>query len=529
MTMKNILSALFLTFSLLNYSNPVPISLHYSSGIFAAPETSSATITVLEGSTTQINLSDYTTGSPNGYSIVSETVHKSSNSNGLIDSTYYYTHGGSEAPSDSFTFQATNNDGDSNISTITINVTNVNDAPTIDAIDKTVEEGSSVEITVIGKDAENAELTISNGNATNGTVTKDAITGLLTYTHNGSDTTSDSFTVTATELANTQNGGNNLLSGSATVTITVTAVNDAPVVTASIINVSEGGTFQGGVFNATDSDSQTLTSSVTQNPTNGTVTLDSNNPLNFSYTHDGSETKTDAFTYNISDGALSSSAIITVNVSEVNDAPSALDDTYYISGAAFSITQPGIGVLGNDVDPEENDFSAVLVTDPSSGTVVLNSDGTFIYTPSTNTTTVFNTDSFTYAAVDAISGTKGNAATVTFNLATLIPVPDSYTLNEGETITVDQANGLIANDVDTNNFTIDSLWVFTQPKYGTITLNTDYKGGFTYVHDGSENLRDAFEYKVKNSNGDLSEKAFVNLFASNVNDAPTSTGTRKRI
>ena len=110
-------------------------------------------------------------------------------------------------------------------------------------------------------------------------------------------------------------------------------------------------------------------------------------------------------------------------------------------------------------------------------------------------------------------------------MATLIPVPDSYALNEGETITVDQANGLIANDVDTNNFTIDSLWVFTQPKYGTITLNTDYKGGFTYAHDGSENLRDAFEYKVKNSNGDLSEKAFVNLFASNVNDAPTSTGT----
>ena len=236
---------------------------------------------------------------------------------------YSYTHGGSEAPSDSFTFKASNGDGDSNTSTITIKVTNVNDSPTIDAIDKTVEEGSSVEITVVGKDAENAELTITNGNATNGTVTKDAITGLLTYTHNGSDTTSDSFTVTATELANTQNGGNNLLSGTATVTITITAVNDAPVVAASTIDVSEGGTSQGGLFNATDSDSQTLTSSVTQNPTNGTVTLDSNNPLNFTYTHDGSETKTDAFTYNISDGALSSSAIITVNVIEVNDAPNA--------------------------------------------------------------------------------------------------------------------------------------------------------------------------------------------------------------
>ncbi len=82
----------------------------------------------------------------------------------------------------------------------------------------------------------------------------------------------------------------------------------------------------------------------------------------------------------------------------------------------------------------------------------------------------------------AISGASGNSATVTFNLSTLIPIPDSYVLNEGETITIDQANGLIANDVDTNNFSIDSLWVFTQPKYGTITLNTDFKGGFTYAH-----------------------------------------------
>ena len=525
--MKNFFSLIFLTTSLFIYSNP-PVDLIVkpakSSPAIAAPETSSATITVLEGSTTQIDLASYTTGSPTGYSIVSDPVHKSTNSAGLNGTYYSYTHSGSEAPSDSFTFKASNGDGDSNTSTITIKVTNVNDSPTIDAIDKTVEEGSSVEITVIGKDAENAELTITNGNATNGTVNKDAITGLLTYTHNGSDTTSDSFTVTATELANTQNGGNNLLSGTATVTITISAVNDAPVVAASNIDVSEGGSSTGGLFNATDSDSQTLTSSVTQNPTNGTVTLDSNNPLNFIYTHDGSETSSDAFTYNISDGALSSSAIVSINVTEVNDAPTANNDTYYISGAAFTVTIPGIGVLGNDVDPEENDFTAVLVTNPSSGTVVLNSDGTFVYTPTIGNTEVFNTDSFTYAAVDAISGSSGNSATVTFNYSTLIPIPDSYVLNEGETITIDQVNGLIANDLDTNNFSIDSLWVFTQPKYGTITLNTDFKGGFTYAHDGSENLRDVFEYKVKNSNGDLSEKTFVNLFASNVNDAPTSNG-----
>jgi len=524
--MKNLLSLIFLTTSLFIYSNPVSIPIDISIKNIAAPETSSATITVAEGSTTQINLADYTTGSATSYTIVSAPVHKSAN-NGFQDNGngfYTYIHSGSEAPSDSFTFKATNGDGDSNTSTITIKVTNVNDSPTIDAISKTIEEGSSVEITVIGKDAENAELTITNGNATNGIVSKDAITGLLTYTHNGSDTTGDSFTVTATELANTLNGGNNLQSGSATVTIVITAVNDAPVVTASIITVNEGETSQGEAFNAIDSDSPKLTSSVTQSPSNGKVTLDPKNPLSFLYSHDGSETNTDSFTYNISDGALSSSAIVTVNVNGVNDAPTANNDTYYISGAEFTITLPGIGVLGNDVDPEKNEFTAILLTNPTNGTVTLNPDGTFVYIPSA-TTGAFNTDSFTYSAVDGLSGVAGNAATVTFNLATLIPIPDSYLLNEGDTFTVAQSDGLLVNDLDTNNFTIDSLWVVTNPKNGTITLNTDLKGGFTYQHDGNENLIDVFEYKVKNSNGDLSEKTFVNLFASNVNDSPTSSGT----
>ena len=140
--MKNIIYSLFLTFSLIIYPNPVPIPIDIVVKTLAAPETSSATINVNEGSTTIIDLSTYTTGSPTGYSIVSDPVHKSTNSGGLNGDYYSYTHSGSEAPTDSFTFKASNSDGDSNTSTITINVTNVNDAPTIDAIDKTVEEGS---------------------------------------------------------------------------------------------------------------------------------------------------------------------------------------------------------------------------------------------------------------------------------------------------------------------------------------------------------------------------------------------------
>mgnify|MGYP003321796279 FL=1 len=180
-----------------------------------------------------------------------------------------------------------------------------------------------------------------------------------------------------------------------------------------------------------------------------------------------------------------------------------------------------MGLLRNDVDPEENDMTTELASGPSSGTVTLNADGTFTYIPIT--TNVFNNDSFTYVAKDA-SGATSAAATVTFNLATLIPVPDTYNLAEGALLQVAADQGLKANDVDSNNFSIDSVKVATAPKYGTLTLNKA-DGSFTYQHDSSENRRDTFEYKIKNSNGDESEKTFVTLFASNVNDAPTSTGT----
>ena len=198
--MKNIFSSFFLIFSILIYSNPNSIS----ASKIVAPETSSATVTINEGATVQINLSDYATissGSIDEYEIVTQPVHKATN-NGFVHNgggTYTYTHNGSEAPSDSFTFKAKSGNDESNISTITISITNVNDAPTIDDISATVDEGSSVEISPIAKDAENTEVTITAGTAQNGTVTKDATTGVFTYKHDGSDTTSDSFVMTATE------------------------------------------------------------------------------------------------------------------------------------------------------------------------------------------------------------------------------------------------------------------------------------------------------------------------------------------
>ena len=518
--MKKFLSLIFLTLSFLIYSNPIAIHYNYSKSVkhFAAPVTTPSSITIDEGDQITINLSSYTTGDVDSYTIVSlpsQIVEGSFTSNG--GGSYTYVHNGSEAPSDSFTFKATNDNEDSNISTITINVTNVNDKPVIASISKTVVEGSSVEITVAGTDAEGTALKYTYSSPSNGTIEINATTGVWTYTHDGSDKSDDSFDITATETT----GDNPLSSEPAGVAITVTAVNDAPTTEASSISVDEGASIIGS-FVFTDTDSATLTSSITAKPTYGSVTISNDNPTSFTYTHDGSETKTDTFTFNVSDGALSSSSIVTVSVNPVNDVPTALGDTYYIANGGIDITNPGAGLLSNDVDPENNDMTATLVTNGSSGTAVVNADGTFSYTPTSGNGTVFNSDTFTYTASDS-SGASA-AATVSVTLKTLIPKPDSYTLNEGTTLQVSAEEGVLKNDVDTNNFTLDKVTVVTQPKHGTLTLDTT-NGSFTYLHDNSENLLDLFEYKITNSNADESEKTFVNLFVDNVNDTPTSSGT----
>jgi VCBS repeat-containing protein len=83
---------------------------------------------------------------------------------------------------------------------------------------------------------------------------------------------------------------------------------------------------------------------------------------------------------------------------------------------------PG-GVLANDTDPEGQVLTAILVTGPSHGTLTLNADGTFTYTPAPN----FNgTDTFTYMANDG--SLDSNVATVTI---TVTPVNDPPTFTKG--------------------------------------------------------------------------------------------------
>src|SRR5205814_352996 len=117
----------------------------------------------------------------------------------------------------------------------------------------------------------------------------------------------------------------------------------------------------------------------------------------FSYTPAANYHGTDSFTYKANDGQADSGiATVNIAITAVNDAPVAVNDSY-TTAEDTTLNVAAAGVLANDSDVDGDSLSAVLVSQPTHGTLTLNSDGSFSYTPAAN---YHGTDGFTYKAND---------------------------------------------------------------------------------------------------------------------------------
>ncbi len=126
----------------------------------------------------------------------------------------------------------------------------------------------------------------------------------------------------------------------------------------------------------------------------------------------------------------------------MNDAPVAMDDAYETDEELQLNIAVAQGVLINDSDVDGDALTAILVDNVSHGTLTLNANGSFTYTPTAN---YFGEDSFTYKAKDA--ALESNLATVTITVTNLkdqvVAVDDQYTVAEDATLTV-AAPGVLA-------------------------------------------------------------------------------------
>ncbi len=325
---------------------------------------------------------------------------------------------------DSFDYTISDGNGGSSTATVTIIVDGVDPFPIANDDEYTVDEDQTLTVEangVLGNDEDidgDTSIPVLTIEPENGNVILNE-DGSFSYTPDENFNGTDSFTY--------QVNDGELNSNPATVTITVIPVNDPPIANDDQYSVNEDESVSGNVISGnqgsgldTDVDGDPLTIVNNTNPENGSIEIDGSG--NFTYTPNTNFNGTDSFDYTISDGNGGTSiATVTINVNPVNDAPIASDDEYSVNEDE-TLTIPASGVLGDDSDIDGDALTSILVDGPSNGSLTLNDDGSFSYTPDAN----FNgTDSFTYQANDGEA--DSNTATVIIDV---VSVNDAPVLNQ---------------------------------------------------------------------------------------------------
>ena len=414
---------------------------------------------------------------------------------------------------DSFTYKANDGRADSNVVTVSLTVTAVDEAPTV--VNDAYSTGEDTPLTVAASGVLANDTDVDGSPFTAAVVTgptKGSLSlntnGSFTYTPNANTNGADFFTY----KANDGTADSNV----ATVSLSVAPVNDAPVAVDDTSTTNEDTpltvTTPGVLGNDTDVEGNPLTAVLETGPASGTLTMNSGG--SFVYTPNVNFNGADSFTYKANDGVADSNvATVNITVNAVNEAPVAVNDAYSTDEDTL-LTVAAAGVLANDTDVEGNPLSAAVVTGPTRGSLSLNTNGSFTYTPTANTN---GADSFTYKANDGAA--DSNVATVSLTVGGVndapVAVNDISTTNEDTPLTV-TTPGVLGNDTDADGNPLTAV-LETGPASGTLTLNPG--GSFVYTPNVNFNGADSFTYKARDGTAD-SNVATVNITVNAVNDGP---------
>ncbi len=299
--------------------------------------------------------------------------------------------------------------------------------------------------------------------------------------------------------------------------VTVENTNDPPeFISGPVESVNEGNNYLYNII-TTDPDVEDTLTITTDNdlPRWLELTNTGNGLASLQGTPTQEHTGSHSISLRVSDGIESDIQNFAIAVIAINDDPVAVDDI----ATTDEDTAVSIAVLANDSDIDGDDLTIANISNPASGTAVLDpqNNQNIIYTPNEN---FVGEDSFIYTITD---GNETDNATVTITVGggtsgggtndPPVAVNDIATTNEDNPVSIQ----VLANDTDPDN---DSLAVasFTSPANGTVVNNTT---SLTYTPNSNFSGQDSFNYTVEDGNGGT-DTATVNITVDPQNDLPVA-------
>lgn len=416
-----------------------------------------------------------------------------------------------------FSYTVTDSHGDSGSAYVGITITPVNDAPRSGTDAAAFDEDTSYTFDPFALmandyDVEGDAFTfVGSLTPHHGTLTTDE-NGLITFTPDADyfGTAGFSYQVTDAEGATATLG----------VTLTVNAINDAPVAAADAFTFAEDNValFSRAVLTANDVDvdGDLLTITQVTDAVGGTVVLTAGGDVRF--TPHADYNGPGGFSYTVSDGhGESSTASVTLDITPVNDAPRANTMIYAGTEEVPLLIDPTqILADASAYDVDGDGFSFTGFTGAGGGTLDDLGDGTFVFTPNDN---FFGPAVLTYTMTDE-HGAVATGHTI-LDIANVqdIPVaaPDHFTIQEDQNAVFSGA-ALTGNDIDMDG---DALTVVA---VSNVQGGTAYaSGGQVYFNPHADyNGAGGFDYLVSDGHGG-SDSAHVSIAILPVNDAPRVT------